>query len=273
MAKALDVMYDRLMCDEHQVGIKTLDPANHKFRPNYDNANDSEDKNIAHGWNYHNGPEWVWPFGSWLVARLLVGLRDNESSEVIYHCTSKLQNIRERIAQGPWYSLPEVSDKDGAYCWHSCQAQAWSLATVQWFMYSAQKLGMRDLWISAPAPVEAQVTAPVEAQGTVSAEAQTTGHVDVPVGIAAQEDSSMAAEPLTTVPKEEEAVAESESDEDMESQEDKESQEHEERQEDKENQKEENDEGEDGEETATKQGATEETTAELITVVQTPDAA
>jgi len=47
------------------LGLKTLDPSDWNYRPNYDSA-DTDDFKTSKGFNYHQGPEWVWCFGVFL---------------------------------------------------------------------------------------------------------------------------------------------------------------------------------------------------------------
>lgn len=59
----------KLLSFTTQLGLKTLDPSDYNYRPNYNNSDRSADPSVSHGFNYHNGPEWVWPVGYFLDVR------------------------------------------------------------------------------------------------------------------------------------------------------------------------------------------------------------
>ncbi|GAA5992110.1 hypothetical protein JCM11641_003527, partial [Rhodosporidiobolus odoratus] len=116
------------------LGVKTLDPADQDYRGYYDNANDSWDKHVAKGWNYHQGPEWVWPIGYFLRAHLIfdaqAGAGKTDLNSTFHHIYSILSRHRSHIARDPWAGLPELTNENGNYCHDSCRTQAWSGSTI-----------------------------------------------------------------------------------------------------------------------------------------------
>jgi len=116
------------------LGMRTLDPKDWAYRGIYDNNNDSDDKSIAKGWNYHQGPEWLWCTGYFLRAYLYfdtrVGKGKETPYETIYDITQHLLPHRKIIETSPWAGLPELTNADGADCCHSCPTQASSSATI-----------------------------------------------------------------------------------------------------------------------------------------------
>ncbi|XP_065332419.1 glycogen debranching enzyme isoform X2 [Cloeon dipterum] len=115
------------------LGMKTLDPSDWAYCGDYNNCDDGNDSKTAQGFNYHQGPEWVWPVGFFLRARLhfarIVGgeaeLRRTMSATKAY-----LSRHFTELTTSPWRGLPELTNKDGRYCSDSCRIQAWSMATI-----------------------------------------------------------------------------------------------------------------------------------------------
>ncbi|KAK0420621.1 hypothetical protein QR680_014798 [Steinernema hermaphroditum] len=118
------------------LGIKTLDPSDWCYNGYYNNDEDSVVKKTAKGWNYHQGPEWVWVAGLFLKAKVEVAWRlkgqkpeiwKNVVVSVMEQFGRYLTFIKDR---SPWSSLPELTQAEGEHCPGSCEAQAWSIGCL-----------------------------------------------------------------------------------------------------------------------------------------------
>lgn len=119
------------------LGMKTLDPADWSYRGVYDNDNDSHDGKVAHGYNYHQGPEWVWLTGFFLRAYLQfhpagdkVNTKEREAIQYIQSVLYEHKCYILDTQKSKFAGLPELTNADGAYCHNSCDTQAWSSATI-----------------------------------------------------------------------------------------------------------------------------------------------
>jgi glycogen debranching enzyme len=127
-------------------GMRTLDPSDLNYRPNYINSDDSNDFALAKGRNYHQGPEWLWCTGFFLRAFLQFDLPRRKDKagkvETVQQLHSRLYNHRRMIEESPWAGLVELTNKDGgnftllkganvvAVCYDACDSQAWSMGTL-----------------------------------------------------------------------------------------------------------------------------------------------
>ncbi|KAJ2961469.1 hypothetical protein NQZ79_g3219 [Umbelopsis isabellina] len=115
------------------LGMATLDPSDNEYHPDYHNSDDSDNKAVAKGWNYHQGPEWVWQTGYFLRAYLYFSLKtgDNQSKrEKVMDIQRILLAHKREIESSPWAGLPELTNRNGNPCWDSCPTQAWSAGTI-----------------------------------------------------------------------------------------------------------------------------------------------
>jgi glycogen debranching enzyme len=127
------------------IGMRTLDPSDLNYRPNYINSDDSNDFATAKGRNYHQGPEWVWPLGFFLRAFMRFSLQSKttpeERTETFQQVTRRLQGCMKQIDESPWAGLTELTNLDGAVCGDSCPTQAWSAGCLVDLFEEAARLG------------------------------------------------------------------------------------------------------------------------------------
>ncbi|PIC44676.1 hypothetical protein B9Z55_004964 [Caenorhabditis nigoni] len=114
------------------LGIKTLDPTDWNYNGYYNNDDDGTNKVTAKGWNYHQGPEWLFVAGYYLQARLKIGeiLGGAEKKYAIRQVQERLGSAYKHLIDSPWRSLPELTNANGEYCRQSCDAQAWSVGCL-----------------------------------------------------------------------------------------------------------------------------------------------
>ena len=100
------------------LGMRTLPADDPDYNGWYDNADESC------GYNYHNGPEWVWLFGHFVHAASRFGAIND----------SELKTMMERhdtyLRSDMWRSLPELTNANGQFCRDSCPSQAWSVCCL-----------------------------------------------------------------------------------------------------------------------------------------------
>ncbi|XP_068096067.1 glycogen debranching enzyme isoform X1 [Hyperolius riggenbachi] len=127
--KALEIAEKKLM---GPLGMKTLDPDDMVYCGVYDNALDNDDYNLAKGFNYHQGPEWLWPIGYFLRAKLYFAkLIDRETHlKTIVLVKNVLSRHYTHLERSSWKGLPELTNENGQYCSFSCETQAWSLSVI-----------------------------------------------------------------------------------------------------------------------------------------------
>uniref|UniRef100_A0A3Q3M1M7 Glycogen debranching enzyme n=1 Tax=Mastacembelus armatus TaxID=205130 RepID=A0A3Q3M1M7_9TELE len=132
--KALAVAEKKLL---GPLGMKTLDPDDMVYCGVYDNELDSDNYNLAKGFNYHQGPEWLWPVGYFLRAKLYFARKMGE--EAYAKTINLVKNVLSRhythLERSLWKGLPELTNENGQYCPFSCETQAWSVATVLEVLY------------------------------------------------------------------------------------------------------------------------------------------
>uniref|UniRef100_A0A672JG74 Glycogen debranching enzyme n=1 Tax=Salarias fasciatus TaxID=181472 RepID=A0A672JG74_SALFA len=132
--QALSVAEEKLL---GSLGMKTLDPDDLVYRGVYNNNLDNEDFSQAKGFNYHQGPEWLWPLGYFLRAKLYFAKKLGKDR---YDCSVNLvkkilSHHTLHLQRSPWKGLPELTNEGGRACPFSCESHAPAMASLLELLY------------------------------------------------------------------------------------------------------------------------------------------
>lgn len=135
-----------LLNDDRQLGIKTLSYLDGEYRGYYNNDAENGDISTDKGFNYHQGPEWLWPYGYYLRSRMLFPPEswDNSTSwnEKSQYYLGGLYLHNLYMKDDHWNSLPELTNENGVFCSYSCRSQSWSTGTLLDALYDLSKENM-----------------------------------------------------------------------------------------------------------------------------------
>ncbi|PRP75329.1 putative glycogen debranching enzyme Gdb1 [Planoprotostelium fungivorum] len=110
------------------LGMATLDPSDFNYEPDYDMSIDTDNRRLSKGFNYHQGPEWVWVLGYYLRAYANFEREDKRLTR--HHISHIIVEHKKHITESPWRGIHELTNKNGSECHYSCPTQAWSLSCL-----------------------------------------------------------------------------------------------------------------------------------------------
>ena len=72
----------------------------------------------------------MWPVGFYLRARLQFAAANGELAKTVANTKVVLAKHFVELQTSTWRGLPELTNKDGAYCKDSSRTQAWSMSCI-----------------------------------------------------------------------------------------------------------------------------------------------
>ncbi|HEX4604358.1 MAG TPA: amylo-alpha-1,6-glucosidase [Candidatus Angelobacter sp.] len=103
------------------VGLRTLSPADPRYRPRYEGNQFSRDS------AYHQGTVWPWLLGPFVSAYVRI---NGGTAEARARAHGLLRGIEQHLTEAGLGQISEIFDADGPHRPRGCFAQAWSVAEV-----------------------------------------------------------------------------------------------------------------------------------------------